>query len=55
MAIDRLLLITSANLTEFALSLNMELGLLICGGELPGQVRQHFERLIGVGALRKVN
>ena len=50
---DDLLFITSANLTEFALSLNMELGILVRGGELPGKVRLHFERLIGAGALRR--
>jgi phosphatidylserine/phosphatidylglycerophosphate/cardiolipin synthase-like enzyme len=52
---DHLLFITSANLTEFAMNLNMELGVLIRGGELPGQVRAHFERLIGAGALRCVS
>jgi cardiolipin synthase A/B len=52
---DDLLFITSANLTEFAMNLNMELGILVRGGELPGQVRLHFERLIGAGALRCVN
>jgi hypothetical protein len=46
--------IASANLAEFAMNLNMELGVLVRGGELPGQVRLHFERLIGAGALRGV-
>ncbi len=36
------------------MSLNMELGVLIRGSELPGQVRVHFERLIGAGVLRRV-
>lgn len=36
------------------MNLNMELGVLIRGGELPGQARQHFEWLIGAGALRRV-
>ncbi len=36
----------SANLTECAMNLNMGLGVLIRGGELPGQVRV---RLIGRG------
>lgn len=49
---DDLLFITSANLTECAMNLNMGLGVLIRGGELPGQVRVHFERLIGAGMLR---
>jgi phosphatidylserine/phosphatidylglycerophosphate/cardiolipin synthase-like enzyme len=51
---DDLLFITSANLTEFAMNLNMELGVLVRGGELPGQVRVHFERLVSAGALRCV-
>jgi phosphatidylserine/phosphatidylglycerophosphate/cardiolipin synthase-like enzyme len=50
---EDLLFVTSANLTEFAMNLNMELGVLIRGGELPGQVRLHFEKLIGAGALRR--
>ncbi len=43
---ERLLFISSANLTEYALSLNMELGVLIEGGRLPGEVWSHFEQLI---------
>lgn len=39
------LLISSANLTEYAMNLNMELGVLIRGGSLPGQVEGHFETL----------
>ncbi|NUM46444.1 MAG: phospholipase [Anaerolineales bacterium] len=39
------LLISSANLTEYAMNLNMELGVLIRGGALPGQVEGHFEEL----------
>jgi len=34
------------NLTEHALSLNMELGILIQGGPLPAAVAAHFQRLI---------
>jgi phosphatidylserine/phosphatidylglycerophosphate/cardiolipin synthase-like enzyme len=48
------LLISSANLTEYAMTLNMELGVLIHGGELPARVEQHFERLIQTGVLRQV-
>jgi phosphatidylserine/phosphatidylglycerophosphate/cardiolipin synthase-like enzyme len=48
------LLISSANLTEYAMTLNMELGVLIRGGELPARVEQHFERLIQTGVLRRV-
>jgi phosphatidylserine/phosphatidylglycerophosphate/cardiolipin synthase-like enzyme len=31
------LFLSSANFTEYAFSINMELGLLITGGKLPGQ------------------
>lgn len=43
---EALLFISSANLTEYALTLNMELGVLIKGGPLPGDVAGHFRRLI---------
>lgn len=46
-----LLLISSANLTESALSLNMELGVLIRGGTLPGRVRSLWDRIIQSGEL----
>ncbi len=42
----RALLISSANLTEFAMTLNMEMGLLLWGGEWPSRVEQHFDHLI---------
>lgn len=40
------LLVSSANLTEYALNLNMELGLLVRGGDLPGRVVGHLRRLV---------
>jgi phosphatidylserine/phosphatidylglycerophosphate/cardiolipin synthase-like enzyme len=40
------LLVSSANLTEYALNLNMELGLLVRGGDLPGHVVGHLRRLV---------
>ena len=49
-----LLFISSANLTGYALALNMELGVLIKGGDLPGRVVDHFGRLIENGVLRRV-
>ncbi len=49
-----LLFISSANLTEYALKLNMELGVLIKGGPLPGNVVAHFNRLIEDGVLELV-
>ena len=50
----RILFISSANLTEYAMALNMELGVLINGGELPGRVVDHFGRLIENGTLRRM-
>ena len=50
----RQIFLSSANLTEYAFSINMELGMLVTGGKLPGQVEQHFHRLIETGVLVKV-
>jgi phosphatidylserine/phosphatidylglycerophosphate/cardiolipin synthase-like enzyme len=47
----RTLFLTSANLTEYAFTVNMELGLLITGGGLPDQVEHHFDRMIQNGML----
>jgi len=49
----RWLFLSSANLTEYAFTLNMELGLLVTGGHLPGQVEAHFDRLVEVGVLAR--
>ncbi len=43
---EDILFISSANLTEYALTLNMELGVLIKGGPLPSDVATHFTHLI---------
>ncbi len=48
---ERALFISSANLTHYALNLNMEMGLLIHGGDLPRQVARHFEDLVHAGVL----
>ena len=45
----RWLFLSSANLTEYAFTINAELGVLITGGELPGQVESQFDRLISLG------
>lgn len=42
-------LISSANLTGHALELNMELGVRIVGGPVPGQVEEHFRELMETG------
>lgn len=49
----RWLFLSSANLTEYAFTINMELGLLVTGGKLPGQVQEHFDRMIAAGVLAK--
>lgn len=48
------LLVSSANLTEYALTKNMELGLLVEGGDVPRRVQQHFEALITDSVLRPI-
>ncbi|CAG0964618.1 hypothetical protein ANRL4_00876 [Anaerolineae bacterium] len=48
------LLISSANLTEYAMTLNMEMGVLTRGGELPAKVETHFLKLIEQGILRRI-
>jgi phosphatidylserine/phosphatidylglycerophosphate/cardiolipin synthase-like enzyme len=50
----RWLFLSSANLTEYAFTINMELGLLVKGGPLPGQVEEQFDRLIGARVLERV-
>jgi phosphatidylserine/phosphatidylglycerophosphate/cardiolipin synthase-like enzyme len=47
----KMLLVSSANFTENALLLNMELGLLVTGGPLPEQVYAHFQSLEARGDL----
>jgi phosphatidylserine/phosphatidylglycerophosphate/cardiolipin synthase-like enzyme len=47
----RWLFLSSANLTEYAFTINMELGVLVTGGEVPGQVQGHFDRLVSDGTL----
>lgn len=48
----RYLLISSANLTGFALNLNMEMGVLISGGHLPEQVEEHLLYLMKARVLQ---
>jgi phosphatidylserine/phosphatidylglycerophosphate/cardiolipin synthase-like enzyme len=51
---SRWLFLSSANLTEYAFTVNMELGVLITDGPLPGQVEMHFDQLIQAGVLARV-
>ncbi len=46
--------LSSANLTEYAFTINMELGLLVTGGNLPGEVERHFDRLVASGIVARV-
>ena len=48
------LFLSSANLTEYAFTINMELGVLITGGDQPVIVEGLFQRLIGDGLLEAV-
>lgn len=48
------LLVSSANLTEFALTVNIELGLLVEGDDAPQRVQTHLESLIEAGSLRAI-
>ena len=48
------LFLPSANLTEYAFTISMELGLLVTGGRFPGQVELQFEQLIEAETLRLV-
>ena len=47
------LLVSSANLTEFAFDLNMELGVLLSGGVAPAQAADHIDELIRYGVLQR--
>ena len=43
---DHLALISSANLTGFAMTLNMELGIMLKGGPIPAEISTHIGHLI---------
>ena len=46
------LLVSSANLTEHAFELNIELGVLLTGGPAPEQAAAHVDSLIRLGVLQ---
>ena len=48
------LFLSSANLTQQAFTINMELGTLIRGGSLPQKVEAQFDKLIQAGTLVRV-
>jgi phosphatidylserine/phosphatidylglycerophosphate/cardiolipin synthase-like enzyme len=47
--------LSSANLTEQAFRLNMELGVLVTGHRLPAMVERHFAELLSRGVLRLIS
>lgn len=47
------LLVSSANLTEFAFNLNIELGVMVTGGHGPTEAARHLEELIRMGVLSR--
>jgi phosphatidylserine/phosphatidylglycerophosphate/cardiolipin synthase-like enzyme len=51
---EDILFVSSANLTEFAVSINMELGVLVGGGPAPKRVAEHVRGLIAAGVLAEV-
>ena len=51
---SRWLYLSSANLTEYAFTVNMELGVLITGGPVPGRVERHFDQLIEANVLKEL-
>jgi phosphatidylserine/phosphatidylglycerophosphate/cardiolipin synthase-like enzyme len=46
--------ITSANLTGYAMEKNMELGLLMEGGDVPGLIMDHLQALVSTKVLTLV-
>jgi len=48
------LFLSSANLTQQAFTINMELGMLVRGGTMPRRVEQQFKRLIQMNTLEPI-
>lgn len=48
------LLVSSANLTEHAFTLNIELGVLVKGGPLPGRVQSYVDSLVASSVLQRI-
>lgn len=48
------LFLSSANLTQQAFTINMELGMLVRGGTMPRMVERQFDILINTGQLKEV-
>lgn len=50
----RIAFITSANLTSAAMERNMELGVLVTGGNLPEELHKHLDALIATNVLEEI-
>jgi len=50
----RWLFLSSANLTEYAFTINMELGVLLTGGSLPSKVEENFDLMIATSVVERV-
>jgi phosphatidylserine/phosphatidylglycerophosphate/cardiolipin synthase-like enzyme len=48
------LFLSSANLTEYAFTINMELGVLVTSCKMPKQGQEHFDSLMMAGILARV-
>ena len=51
---ERIAFITSANLTSAALERNMEIGILVRGGALPGRLYRHLRALVTTRIVQRV-
>jgi phosphatidylserine/phosphatidylglycerophosphate/cardiolipin synthase-like enzyme len=49
-----ILYLSSANLTDYAMNVNMEMGVLVRDKELPRRIEQHFAELITNGTLAEI-
>ena len=54
LADDHMLFLSSANLTDYAMNFNMEMGVLIEGGEQPEKVATHLADLVERGVFRPI-
>ena len=48
------LYLSSANLTDYAMNINMEMGVLVHGNDLPPRIEEHFAELISNGTLAEI-
>ncbi len=48
------LYLSSANLTDYAMNINMEMGVFVHGSDLPSRIEEHFSELIADGTLAEI-